>query len=99
MTPIGMIRLPITAATLTLSRTILANFIVVEFPSAYNVVMRRPILVELQAVVSIHHLMIKFPSAEGVGTLQGDQRTARECYNSSISKVKKTGVMATAART
>ena len=99
MTPSGMIRLPITAGTLPLNRTVLANFIVVDFPSAYSVVMGRPILVELRAVVSIHHLMIKFPTAEGVGSLQGDQRTARECYNSSISKAKKKWVVATAART
>ena len=62
MTPREMIKLPITAGTLPLSRTILANFIFVDCPSAYNVVMGRPILVELRAVVSIHHLMIKFPS-------------------------------------
>lgn len=97
MSPSGMIKLPITAGTSPLSRIVLASFIVVDCPSAYNVVMGRPILVELRAVVSIHHLMIKFPTAEGVGSLQGDQRTARECYNSSISKAKKTGVVATAA--
>ena len=99
MTPSGIIRLPITAGTLPLSRTVLANFIVVDCPSAYNVVMGRPILVELRAVVSIRHLMIKFVIAEGVRSLQGDQRIARECYNSSISKAKKTGVAATAVRT
>ena len=47
MTPSRMIKLPITAGTLPLSRTVLANFIVVDCPSAYNVVMGRPILVEL----------------------------------------------------
>ena len=72
MTPSRMIRLPITAGTLPLSRTVLANFIVVDCPSAYNVVIGRPILVELRAVVSIHHLMIKFPTAEGIGSLQSD---------------------------
>ena len=47
VTPSGMIRLPITAGRLPRSRTVLANFIVVDFPSAYNVLMGRPILVEL----------------------------------------------------
>ena len=98
MTPSGMIKLPITVGTSPLSRTVLASFIVVDCPSAYNVVMGRPILVELRAVISIHHLMIKFPTTKGVGSLQGDQRTARECYNSSISKAKKTGVATTAVR-
>ena len=99
MTPSGMIKLPIIAGTSPLSRTVLASFIVVDCPSAYNVVMGRPILVDLRAVVSIHHLMIKFPAAKGVGSLKGDQRTARECYNSSISKANKTGIATTSART
>ena len=72
MTPSGMIKLPLTAGTSPLSRTVLASFIVIDCPSAYNVVMGRPILVELRVVVSIHHPMIKLPTAEGVGSLQGD---------------------------
>lgn len=94
MTPSGMIKLPITTGT-----SALVSFIVVDCPSAYNVVMGRPIMVELRAVVSIYHLTMKFPTAEGIESLRGDQRTAQECYNSSISKAKKTGVVNTAART
>ena len=51
-----MIKIPVTVGTLLLSKTVLASFILVDCPSAYNVVMGRPILVELRAVVSIHHL-------------------------------------------
>lgn len=47
MTPSGMIKLPITAGTLPLSKTVLESFIVVDCPSAYNAIMGRPIMVEL----------------------------------------------------
>lgn len=98
MTPNGMIKLPITPGITPLSKTMLAKFIAVDCPSAYNVVMDRPILVELRAVVSIHHLTMKFPTTKGIGSLHEDQRTEQECYNSSISKAKRTRVVNLAAR-
>lgn len=93
MTPAGMIKLPVTKRAAPLYKTLLATFIVLNCPSAYNVVMGRPILVDLRAVVSKHHLSMKFPTTKGVGYLQGNWKTARECYDSSISKAKKTGVI------
>lgn len=71
MTPTAMIKLLVTVGTMPLSKTVLASFIAVDCPSAYNVVMGRPIPVELRAVVSIHHLNMKFHTAEGIRSLQG----------------------------
>ena len=48
MTPVGMIKLPVITGTAPLCKTLLTTFIVVNCPSAYNVVMGRPILVDLQ---------------------------------------------------
>lgn len=61
-----MIKLPVTAGTIPLSKTMFASFIVIDCPSAYNVVMTRSTLVELRAIVSIHHQTMKFPTAEGI---------------------------------
>ena len=33
-----------------------------------------------KAVTSTYHLSVKFPTEHGVGQVQGDQLTARECY-------------------
>ena len=53
LTPAGSIRLPVIAGIVPATRTLLATFIVVDCPSAYNAVIGRPILVDLQAVTSV----------------------------------------------
>ncbi|XP_062114478.1 uncharacterized protein LOC133825568 [Humulus lupulus] len=91
LTPAGSIRLLVTTGTTPGNRTILATFIVVNFPSAYNVVIGRPILVDLQVVMSIWYLAMKFPTDSGIRYVFKNQREVRECYNSSITKAKKGG--------
>ena len=52
----------------------------VNYSSAYNAILGRPILNAWKAVTSTYHLMIKFPTDYGVGELRGDQIATRECY-------------------
>ena len=89
LAPTGSIRLPVTARTVPANRTLLTTFIVVDCPSADNVVIGRPILVDLRAATSIWHLAMKFPTDAGVACVLGNQWEARECYNASITKAKK----------
>ena len=89
LAPAGSIRLPVTAGTAPATRTLLATFIVVDCPSAYNAVIGRPILVDLRAVTSVWHLAMKFLTDAGVGRVLGNQREARECYNASVTKAKR----------
>ena len=56
------------------------TFLVVDYLSAYNVILGRPTLNSWKAVTLTYHLMIKFPTDYGVGELRGDQVVARECY-------------------
>ena len=49
-------------------------------PSAYNAIIGRPTLNRLQAVTSIYHLLLKFPTEHRIGEVKGDQVAARECY-------------------
>ena len=56
------------------------TFLVVDYSSAYNAILRRPTLNSWKAVTSTYHLMIKFPTVYGVGELRGNQVAARECY-------------------
>ena len=72
----------------------MANFIVVESPSAYNVIMGRPSLNRIWAVVSTHGLVVKFPTPQGTGTLKGDQVVARSCYATSLRLKIKTETLA-----
>ena len=64
----------------------MANFIVVEAPSTYNVILGRPTLNQARSVVSTHSLIFKFPTPKGTGVLKGDQATARSCYVTSLRR-------------
>ena len=64
----------------------ITNFIVVEAPFAYNVILRRPTLNQAKAVVSTYSLVVKFLTPQGAGILREDQTTARSCYVTSLHK-------------
>jgi len=67
------------------AKTIFIRYIVVNAPSSYNLLLGRPSLNKLKAVVSTVHLKMKFPSDEGkVLTLAVNQETARKCYEDSL---------------
>ena len=65
--PVGSINLAIIVGTYLRISTVMANFFVVDYPSAFNAVLGRLTLKELRAVTSIHHLLMKFPTSNGVG--------------------------------
>ncbi|XP_075662909.1 uncharacterized protein LOC142632370 [Castanea sativa] len=56
------------------------NFLIVDCSSSYNVIIRRPTLNRWRAAMSTYYLSVKFPIEYGIGEVQGDQLTARECY-------------------
>jgi hypothetical protein len=85
--PIGIIPLLVTARTAPRLSTIMVEFLVVDQPSAYNVIIGRSALNKLRAATSTYHLMMKFPTEEGVGEVRGDELAAWRCYNISMKKV------------
>ena len=64
----------------------MVKFLIVDAPSAYNILLGRPSLNALRVVSSAYHMVIKFPTENGVGVVQGDRRVARECYLASIKR-------------
>uniref|UniRef100_A0A803Q709 Reverse transcriptase domain-containing protein n=1 Tax=Cannabis sativa TaxID=3483 RepID=A0A803Q709_CANSA len=60
-----------------------------ESSKAFNAVLGRRSLYHLKAIVSTYHLAMKFPTPGGVATTRGEQKEARECYNTSLSMAKK----------
>jgi hypothetical protein len=82
--PIGIIPLPVTAGTAPRLSTVMVDFLVIDRPFAYNAIMGRPALNKLRAATSTYHLMMKFPTEEGVEEVRGDQLAARKCYNISM---------------
>ena len=69
----------------TLFRTIKIRYLIVDANTSYNVLLERPSLNALGAIVSTPHLAMKFPSSTGnIVTIHVDQKTARECYVASL---------------
>ena len=66
----------------------MVNFLIIDCPSAYNIILGRPALNTLRAVPSTYHLILRFPTPNGVGEIRGDQLAARECYVSSMKTRK-----------
>ena len=58
----------------------MVNFLIVEHPSVYNVILGRPALIMFLAITLTYHLMVKFPIEEGVGVLRVDHEESRKCY-------------------
>ena len=56
------------------------DFLFVNCPSSYNVILGQPTLNRLKAVTSTYCLKVKFPTPHGTGEIFGDQLLARECY-------------------
>ncbi|XP_057969426.1 uncharacterized protein LOC131158574 [Malania oleifera] len=78
--PLGTITLPVTIGTTPQQVTTLTEFLVVDRPSVYNIILGRPFLNAVRAVMSTYHLKIKFPTPHGIGFAKGDQTAARSCY-------------------
>ncbi|KAM2212690.1 hypothetical protein ACFX1S_022961 [Malus domestica] len=84
--PLGSIHLPFTIGTCLCTATITTNFLVVDCPTAYNVILERTGINDLKAMVSTHMLLMKFPTPYGNGYIKGDQFSARSCYNTSVKQ-------------
>ncbi|XP_059663536.1 uncharacterized protein LOC132309226 [Cornus florida] len=84
--PLGAVILPVTAGTSLKQVTVMVNFLVVDCPSAYNVILGRATLNSMRAITSTYHLLMCFPTEHGVGELRGDQSIARECYVASLKE-------------
>ncbi|XP_074328030.1 uncharacterized protein LOC141665943 [Apium graveolens] len=56
------------------------NFHVVKAASTYNAIMGRTWIHAFKVVPSTYHMVLKFPTRNGVGEAKGDQKMARSCY-------------------
>ena len=78
--PLGAVTLPVTIGDYPQQITRDVTFLFVNCSSAYNAIIGRPTLNSWKAITLTYHLMIKFPTENGVGELRGDQVVACKCY-------------------
>ncbi|KAK0586997.1 hypothetical protein LWI29_015920 [Acer saccharum] len=86
--PIKTHILPVIIGEAPLQQNIMIEFIMVDTPSAYNVILGRPFLSGIRGVLSIYHNDLKFPVGTKVGEVRGDQQAARTCYAVSTNPIE-----------
>ena len=70
--PRGIVTLTMIIGTYPAQVTKEIDFLIVDCPSTYNIILGRPALNRLRVVTSTYHLKVKFPTAHGVGEIRGD---------------------------
>ncbi|XP_022890991.1 uncharacterized protein LOC111406040 [Olea europaea var. sylvestris] len=88
ITPEGIVELPMTLGSEGPQVTHIVTFEVVRTPMAYNAILGRQLLNKIRAIISTFHLAMKFPTYSGVGVVRGSQTMARQCYVTSVRKIK-----------
>ncbi|RDX82660.1 hypothetical protein CR513_36526, partial [Mucuna pruriens] len=65
-------------------RIIPVLYTVIDAEASYNIIIGRPTLNRLGAIISTYHLCMKFPVSRKVGSIWADSRLARRCYKDSL---------------
>ena len=61
------------------------DFLIVDCPSSYNVILVRPTLNRLKVATLTYCLKEKFPTPHGIREIRGDQLLAQECYQAVLA--------------
>jgi len=83
--PKGIVTLTITIGAFPKQLTHQLDFLVVNCPSSYKVIIGRLTLNRWKAAMSTYCLKVKFLTKKGVGEAKGDQVLARECYQAMLA--------------
>ncbi|CAL9024966.1 unnamed protein product [Prunus brigantina] len=85
--PVGSVSLPIAFGVAPRKTMTYDQFLVIDYPTAYNVIIGRTSLTRVKAHLSPHMLLMKFPTCNGTGAIRGDQLSARTCYATALKSV------------
>ena len=77
--PKCIISLQIIAGTYPAQVIRMLDFLIIDYPSSYNVIFGRPTLNRLKATTSTYYLKVKFSTSYGIREI-GYQLLDRECY-------------------
>ena len=79
-------------------RTENIRYLVVNAPSAYNILLGRPTLNRLRVVASTRHMKMKLPDLGGkVITIKSDQKETKRCYENSLKTKRRVFMVTTRA--
>ncbi|XP_020202426.1 uncharacterized protein LOC109788172 [Cajanus cajan] len=81
----GFIELLTSFGTAQNSKRVLVKYLLVDVVTSYNILIGRPTLNQLGAIVSTPNLTMKFPGTDGrIITIKANQQIARRCYAESL---------------
>ncbi|XP_021861440.2 uncharacterized protein [Spinacia oleracea] len=84
--PVGVINFPVRLGGRKYGRKMGVDFLIVKDLMAYNVILGRPTLNKIKAVVVTHLMLLKYVCDDGaIGTIHGDQQQARDCYLTTLN--------------
>ena len=83
--PNGIVTLTVTVGAYPKQLTRQLDFLVVDWPSSYHVIIGRPTLNRWKSATSTYCLKVKFPTENGVSEVKVDQVLARECYQAVLA--------------
>ena len=78
----GSINLAVKAGTVTN----VTEFLVVDHPASYNVIMGTPWLNAMRAIPSTYHLCLKFPTPYGVEVIWRNPRVSQVCFAAELKR-------------
>lgn len=79
--PKGIIKLPVRVGESYCAKDVMAEFLAVDVPGAYNAIVGRPLIHDVQGVVFTNHLTMMYVSNQGTPTkIRGNQEAAKSCY-------------------
>ena len=70
--PLGSIQLVLTLGNPPCQATTTVRILIVDAPSAYNMLLGRPSLNTIRVIPSAYHMVIKFSTENGVGMVRGN---------------------------
>ncbi|XP_074362650.1 uncharacterized protein LOC141702951 [Apium graveolens] len=81
---VGTTDLPVLFGTMPCQIWKIVKFHVISANSSNNAILGRTTISALEAITSIPHLKMKFPTEFGVGEMCGDQAISRQCYFTTV---------------
>ncbi|XP_021866425.2 uncharacterized protein [Spinacia oleracea] len=83
---VGVITLPVWIGGRNDGRKMGVDFLIFKDLTAYNVILGRPTLNKIKAVVVTHLMLMKYVCDDGaIGTIHGDQQQAKDCYLTTLN--------------
>ena len=78
----GSINLAVKAGTMMK----VPEFLVVDRPASYNIIMGTPWLNSMRAIPSTYHICLKFPTLNGIEVIWGNPRVSRVCFAAELKR-------------